>query len=125
MYETVNARVWSRASKYQTMRTRVAAPLDAERPRPPLLERRVVAPRVRDGALDDEWIEERLAFAERDVAVPEVEVARERDLELLAHADRAVRLHLDADVGGKQRVTVSRSCGRNGEGCRRGESRDR
>jgi hypothetical protein len=54
-----------------------------------------------------------------------VEVARERDLELLADADRSVRLYLDADVRGEQGEAVSRSCGREGEGGRGGEGRER
>jgi hypothetical protein len=54
-----------------------------------------------------------------------VEVAREGDVEALAHADRAVRLHLDADVGREQREAVSRSCGWDEERNRRGEGRDR
>jgi hypothetical protein len=36
----------------------------------------------------------------------EVEVAREGDLDALADPERAVRLHVDADVGGEQREVV-------------------
>ncbi len=46
VYETVNARVWSFASKYQTMRARVAASLDAERARVPPARVAVSLPRV-------------------------------------------------------------------------------
>ena len=106
MYETVNARVWSRASKYQTMRIAVAAALDAERSGLSRLEARLVALPERDAALGDRRVHERLAVAERDVAVAEVEVARERDLEPLADAERAVRLDVDGDVGREQREAV-------------------
>ncbi len=85
---------------------RVAAPLDAERPGLAGLEARLVAARERDAALGDRRVHERLALAERDVAVAEEEVAREADLEPLAHPERAVGLDVDRDVGLEQREAV-------------------
>ena len=85
---------------------RVAAPLDAERPGLAGLEARLVAARERDAALGDRRVHERLAFTQRDVAVPEEEVAREADLEPLAYPERAVRLNVDRDVGLEQREAV-------------------
>jgi len=49
-----------------------------------------------------------------------VEVAREGDLEPLADPEGAVRLHVDADVGGEQREGVRPSGAGEGEGEERG-----
>ena len=48
----------------------------------------------------------RLALAQRDVAVAEVEVTREGDLEAFADPERAVRLDVDGDVPGEEREAV-------------------
>ena len=125
MYETVKARVWSWALKYQTIRTLSPRRSTPNVPGFAFLEPRVVAAGVRDAPFDDERIHERLACAERDVAVAEVEVARERDLETLAHAHRPVRLQLDADVGGEQREAVGARRARQREDHGRGDSRER
>ena len=105
---------------------RVAAPLDPERPGLAGLEARLVAARERDAALGDRRVHERLALAERDVAVPEEEVAREADLEPLAHPERAVRLDVDCDVGLEQREAVGvGSAGEASAAQREGERRER
>jgi hypothetical protein len=54
-----------------------------------------------------------------------VEVARERDLEPLADAERAVSLYLDRGVGLEQGEAVGASRAGEGENCRGGESRER
>ena len=85
---------------------RVAAPLDSEGPGLAGIEARLASPTERSAALRDRRVDERLSLAERDVAVAEEEVARERDLEALADAERAVRLDVDGDVGLQQREAV-------------------
>src|SRR5262249_37451356 len=62
----------------------------------------------RTPALDDRGVDERLAGAQRDVAVAEVEAAFERNFEPLADAQRAVVLDVDGDVGREQREAVGR-----------------
>jgi hypothetical protein len=62
--------------------------------------------RERHSALGDGRLDERLPLAQGDVAVAEVEVAREGDLEPLADPQRAVRLDIDTDVRGQQREVV-------------------
>jgi hypothetical protein len=64
---------------------------------------------VRDAALDDGRAHERLPWAQRDVAVAEVEVAREGDLEPFADSERSVRLDVDPDVRGEEREAVRAS----------------
>ena len=99
---------------------RVAPALDAERSGVPRLEARLVALPERDSALRDGRVHERFAFPERDVAIAEVEVARERDLEALAHPERSVGLDVDGDVRLEQGEAVSargpRQCERGGDG---------
>ena len=97
---------------------RVPAPFHPERPGLAGVERRLGAARERDAALGDRRVHERLAFTERDVAVPEEEVAREADLEPLAHPERAVGLHVDRDVGLEQREAVGVGGAGESEGCR-------
>ena len=124
VYEMVKARVWSCALKYQTIRT--LSPRRSTPNVPGVLPRaRVVAARVGGAPFDDERVHERLACAERDVAVAEVEVARERDLETLAHAHRPVLLQLHADIGGEQREAVGARRARQREDHGRGDSRER
>ena len=98
---------------------RVAAPLDAERARPAGLEARLVPAGERRASFHDDRVHERLALAQRDVAVAEGEVARERDLEALAHAERAVGLDVDGDVGLEQAEAV----GARGAGKAKGDRR--
>jgi hypothetical protein len=54
-----------------------------------------------------------------------VEVAREGDLEPLAHAERAVLLDVDRDVGLEQREAVGAGGAGKGECCDSREGRDR
>jgi hypothetical protein len=84
------------------------------------LEAGLVAARERDATLRDRRVHERLACAERDVAIAEEEVARESDLEALAHAERAIGLDVDRDIGLEKREAVGPSRPRDGErDCRR------
>ena len=119
VYETVNARVWSRALKYQTMRT--------------------VSPR-RSTPNVPGWPGSRLVWLPRANATPRSATdgftsdsprgagcrdSRRRsrprtDLEALAHAERAVGLDVDRDIGLEQREAVGAERPRNGErDCRR------
>src|SRR5207248_6525525 len=81
-------------------------------------ELRVPARPVRLPALRDRDVVDRLARAERDVAVGAAEEAGEVERDPLADEERAVRLDADADVGGRERVRLR---GRRG----RPEQRDR
>ena len=101
----------------------VAAALNAVRPSRTRLERRLVPATERNTALGDRRVHERLAFPQRNVAIAEVEVTRERHFEPLAHAERSVLLDVDCDVGRDQREAVSRSGGREGEGCAGSQSK--
>jgi hypothetical protein len=104
---------------------RVVAPFDSERSALTRLEIGFIAPLVGDSALGDGRIDQRLARSEWDVAVAEVEVARERDLEAFAYAERAVLLDVDGDVGGEQGEAVGARRAGEGESCDGGEGRDR
>jgi hypothetical protein len=85
----------------------------------------VVAPELRVSArlvapafLADRDVVDRLARAERDVAVRAAEGAGEVERDPLADEERPVRLDADADVGGRERVRLR-------GGGRRPEERDR
>ena len=65
----------------------------------PRLECGLVAPLERDAVLRDRGVDQCLAVAKRDVAIPEREVPGERDLDPLADTERAVLLDVDRDVG--------------------------
>ena len=100
----------------------VAALLDAERPRLPRLEARLGSLPEGHAALRDRREHERLAVTQRDVAVPVEEIAGEGDLEPLADAERAVRLHVDGDVGLEQGEAVGVRDARKSESCDRDEA---
>ena len=102
---------------------RVAAALNAVRPSRTRLERRLVPAAERNAALGDRRVHERLAFPQRNVAIAEVEVTRERHFEALAHAERSVLLDVDRDVGREQREAVSRSGARESQRYASGQSK--
>lgn len=89
---------------------------DAERPSRSRSELGVRPLPVREAALRHGREHEALPFAERDVSVAVVEVARERDLELLADAEGPVRLDVDSDVGREKREIVGVRDSRKDEG---------
>jgi hypothetical protein len=59
-----------------------------------------------DAALRNRGVDERLTRPQRNVAIAEVEVAREGDLDPLADPECPVRLDVDGDVGGEKREAV-------------------
>jgi hypothetical protein len=80
---------------------------------------------VGDAALGNRRIHERLARSQGDVAVTEVEVAREGNLDPLADPESPVRLDVDRDVGGEKREAVgARGAGQRERGDR-GNRRER
>ena len=70
---------------------------------------------VRDTALGDGREDESLTCAQRDIAVAEVEVAGEGDIDALADPERAVGLDLDGEVGREKREAVGMRGTREGE----------
>ena len=104
---------------------RVTAPLDAERSAGSGFQVGLVAPLKGHAALCDGRIHERLAFAERDVSVPEVEVAGERHLQSLAHTERPVLLDVHGDIRREQRERIGARRAREREDSNRGTSRER
>ena len=103
----------------------VVRALEAEGAERPRLQLGLRPLRVRDAALGDRGLDERLALAQGDVAVAEVEVAGEGDLDPLADPERAVRLDVDPDVGREQREVVRPGSARESEceECRGAERR--
>ena len=103
----------------------VVAQLDAEGARPAGIKRRLVTAPEGDSSLGDGRVHQRLALPKGYVAVPEEEVAREADLEALAHTQRAVGLDVDRDVGLEQREAVGARGAGEGEARCGGECRER
>jgi len=84
-------------------------------------ELRVATGAVRPAVLADEDVVDRLALAERDVAVGAAERAEEFERDVLADELGAVRGDRDVDVGGGERVVLrlsragERECRDNGD----------
>ena len=70
---------------------------------------------VGDAVLGDRREDQAFALPQRDVAVAEVEAAREGDLEPFADPEGAVRLDVDGDVRREEREAVRARGGREDE----------
>jgi hypothetical protein len=125
VYEIVKARVWFSASKYHTILTVLPRRSTPKVPRVPgassvSLLRVYATPRSTTSGLTSD------SPARSGMSrYPKWKSPEKATFEALAHADRAVRLHLDADVRREQREAVSRSCGRDEERNRRSGRRER